>query len=181
MTIARAAWNIFCAESLTFSNDERRRSRIRDDDDAPNALVKVARASTALPAFVSLAFFQMIAMVGWMMMAMASRAVRVFYAASNAPLQLEDDGGAPLSRQPSRHGAEYDALVERGIPRDMLRVAWIVSEADPERAMAFVRNNFDQPGANAGGGFLFSIVDKLQVPQDLPEVLVGVRRHPARR
>ena len=30
-------------------------------------------------------------------------------------------------------------------------------------------NNFDQPGANAGGGFLFSIVDKLQVPQDLPE------------
>ena len=38
----------------------------------------------------------MIAMVGWMMMAMTSRAVRVFYAASNAPLQLEDDGGATL-------------------------------------------------------------------------------------
>ena len=68
----------------------------RDDDEPTNALVKVARSSTALPAFVSLAFFQMIAMVGWMMMAMASRAVRVFYAASNVPLTLEDDGGATL-------------------------------------------------------------------------------------
>ena len=66
------------------------------DDEPTNALVKVARSSTALPAFVSLAFFQMIATLGWMMMAMASRAVRVFYAASNAPLQLEDDGGATL-------------------------------------------------------------------------------------
>ena len=42
----------------------------------------------------------MIAMVGWMMMAMASRAVRVFYAASNAPLTLEDDGGAALPEAP---------------------------------------------------------------------------------
>ena len=66
------------------------------DDEPTNALVKVARSSTALPAFVSLAFFQMIAMVGWTMMALASRAVRVFYAASNAPLTLEDDGGAAL-------------------------------------------------------------------------------------
>ena len=45
---------------------------------------------------MSLAFFQMIAMVGWMMTAMASRAVRVFYTATNAPLTLEDDGGAAL-------------------------------------------------------------------------------------
>ena len=90
----------------------------RDDDDAPNALVKVARSSTALPAFVSLAFFQMIATLGWMMMAMASRAVRVFYAASNAPLTLEDDGGAALPL----HATEA--------PRP--QPAWVRAASEPE-------------------------------------------------
>ena len=88
------------------------------DDEPTNALVKVARSSTALPAFISLAFFQMIALVGWMMMAMASRAVRVFYAASNAPLQLEDDGGATLPL----HATEA--------PRP--QPAWVRAASEPE-------------------------------------------------
>ena len=67
---------------------------------------------------MSLAFFQMIAMVGWMMMAMASRAVRVFYAASNAPLQLEDDGGATLPL----HSTEA--------PRP--QPAWVRAASEPE-------------------------------------------------
>jgi hypothetical protein len=66
------------------------------EERGPSALVKIAHTSTAVPAFVSLMFFQMMAMVGWMMMAMASRAVRVFYAAANQPRMLEDDGGAAL-------------------------------------------------------------------------------------
>ena len=78
----------------------------------------VARSSTALPAFVSLAFFQMIATLGWMMMAMASRAVRVFYAASNAPLTLEDDGGATLPL----HATEA--------PRP--QPAWVRAASEPE-------------------------------------------------
>ena len=88
------------------------------DDEPANALVKVARSSTALPAFVSLAFFQMIATLGWMMMAMASRAVRVFYAASNAPLTLEDDGGATLPL----HATEA--------PRP--QPAWVRAASEPE-------------------------------------------------
>ena len=89
------------------------------DDEPTNALVKVARSSTALPAFVSLAFFQMIATLGWMMMAMASRAVRVFYAASNAPLTLEDDGGATLPLQASTEA-----------PRP--QPAWVRAASEPE-------------------------------------------------
>ena len=88
------------------------------DDEPTNALVKVARSSTALPAFVSLAFFQMMALVGWTMMAMASRAVRVFYAASNAPLTLEDDGGATLPL----HATEA--------PRP--QPAWVRAASEPE-------------------------------------------------
>ena len=60
----------------------------------------------------------MIAMVGWMMMAMASRAVRVFYAASNAPLTLEDDGGAALPL----HSTEA--------PRP--QPAWVRAASEPE-------------------------------------------------
>ena len=67
---------------------------------------------------MSLAFFQMIAMVGWTMMAMASRAVRVFYAASNAPLTLEDDGGATLPL----HSTEA--------PRP--QPAWVRAASEPE-------------------------------------------------
>ena len=81
---------------------------------APDALVDFH----GLPAFVSLAFFQMIAMVGWMMMAMATRAVRVFYAASNAPLTLEDDGGATLPL----HSPEA--------PRP--QPAWVRAASEPE-------------------------------------------------
>ena len=55
------------------------------------------------------------------------------------------DGGAALTRQLSRHGPEYDALIERGIPRRMLRHAWIASGGDSDGAMAFIRANFDQP------------------------------------
>ena len=53
--------------------------------------------------------------------------------------------GPELRRQGSRHGADYDALRAKGIPRYMLRLAWICCDADPDRAMQFVRNNFDQP------------------------------------
>ena len=53
--------------------------------------------------------------------------------------------GAELSRQSSRHGAAYDALVEKGIPRRMLRRAWTAVGGDAEAAMDFVRDNFDAP------------------------------------
>ena len=60
----------------------------------------------------------MIAMVGWMMMAMASRAVRVFYAASNAPLQLED-GGATLPLHTSTEAPQPQP-------------AWVRAASEPE-------------------------------------------------
>ena len=60
---------------------------------------------------------------------------------------MTTDEGAPLSRQLSRHGPVYDALLEKGIPRRMLRRAWVVSGQDVEGAMAFIRANFDAEDA----------------------------------
>ena len=52
---------------------------------------------------------------------------------------------AELVRQLSRHGAEYDALIQRGIPRRMLRRAWTAVGGDANAAMELIRENFDAP------------------------------------
>lgn len=44
-------------------------------------------------------------------------------------------------------GAEYEALLEKGIPRRMVRAAWIATSGQSEAAMQYVRDNFDQPAA----------------------------------
>ena len=54
------------------------------------------------------------------------------------------ESGAELSRSMSRHGPEYDALLAKGIPRSMLRPAWIVSNCNADLTMDFIRANFDQ-------------------------------------
>ena len=51
---------------------------------------------------------------------------------------MNDSGGsdgALLRRSPSAHGPGYDDLLAKGIPRRMLRKAWIVSDSDPDAAM----------------------------------------------
>ena len=48
-----------------------------------------------------------------------------------------------LSRTRSAHGAGYDRLLASGIPRRMVRRAWIAATADHDAAMQFIRDNFD--------------------------------------
>jgi hypothetical protein len=55
--------------------------------------------------------------------------------------------GAELVRTRTSHGPEYDAMVERGIPRRMVRRAWVATGGVADEAMDFIRANFDQPSA----------------------------------
>ena len=75
----------------------------------------------------------MIAMVGWMMMAMASRAVRVFYAASNAPLTLEDDGGATLPLHATEAPRPQPAWVRAASEPDELQTEFSFAPAPEAR------------------------------------------------
>jgi superfamily I DNA/RNA helicase len=50
---------------------------------------------------------------------------------------------ALLSRTNSVHGAGYDRLLASGIPRRMVRRAWIAAGAEYDAAMRFIRDNFD--------------------------------------
>ena len=59
----------------------------------------------------------------------------------------EADQGAELVRTRTSHGPEYDDMLERGIPRRMLRKAWIVTSGNAKRCMDYVRSNFDQPAS----------------------------------
>lgn len=60
--------------------------------------------------------------------------------------RLDDsESQGALSRQLSVHGPDYDTLLERGMPRRMLRKAWLMGGPSARQAMEFIRANFDQP------------------------------------
>ena len=67
------------------------------------------------------------------------------------PVTRNEDGAPPvepggeLTRQTSVHGAGYDALIEQGVPRRMLKRAWVMGGGEMDGAMEFIRANFDQP------------------------------------
>ena len=60
---------------------------------------------------------------------------------------MDPDEGATLARTMTGHGTRYDELLSQGIPRHMLRHAWVVTNGDGDAAERFVHDNFDQPGA----------------------------------
>eukprot|EP01043_Picozoa_sp_COSAG02_P069494 COSAG02_NODE_11932_length_1629_cov_1.354248_1_plen_425_part_01 len=60
--------------------------------------------------------------------------------------------GAVLTHTTSVHGPGYDMLVEQGVPRRMLKRAWVMGGGDVDSAMAFIRANFDQPDEFWGPG-----------------------------
>jgi hypothetical protein len=63
----------------------------------------------------------------------------------------EGPSASSLTRQLSSHGPGYDSLLELGVPRAMLRRAWVLGGGNPDGAMEFIRANFDQPPEFWGG------------------------------
>ena len=82
----------------------------------------------------------------------------------------EVDEGSSLVRQLSRHGPEYDALLQKGIPRRMLRRAWVVAAGDAVAAMEFIRTNFDADES------FWNIPDNLSDPTSSPSESVPPMR-----
>ena len=78
-------------------------------------------------------------------LASATQVQRQLSRLGTAPAGAAIDAGAALRRVSSSHGPDYDALIERGVPRRMVRRAWVVTGGRVPEAMAFIRSNFDQP------------------------------------
>eukprot|EP01047_Picozoa_sp_COSAG01_P022638 COSAG01_NODE_1351_length_10617_cov_4.243392_5_plen_423_part_00 len=58
---------------------------------------------------------------------------------------MEPDEGFALARTMTGHGTRYDELLAQGMPRKMLRHAWVATGGDAAEAERFVHDNFDQP------------------------------------
>lgn len=62
---------------------------------------------------------------------------------------LDDEGFEPEPENDPNDvgGSGYQDLVDKGIPRHMLKLAWVVAHGNADEAMSFVRANFDQPSS----------------------------------
>eukprot|EP01043_Picozoa_sp_COSAG02_P117681 COSAG02_NODE_54219_length_297_cov_0.848485_1_plen_89_part_10 len=57
----------------------------------------------------------------------------------------DDAAGGGLERQLSAHGAKYEGLLAKGVPRHMLARAWVVCAGDAAEAEMYIQQNADQP------------------------------------